>query len=223
MEAMRELVFVFTIQLGLLGCAHATTVIKPVGCDFNPRLQAQRSAELVKIAAEDQADRDGSYDSIDWNKVSKKDLKRRIRVATIFAEGCFLNASDYASAAIVYQHGVTADHFYQAFVWANHAVKMGDASQRWLTAAALDRYLVKIGQKQLFGTQLSRSGDGKWCIQPVERAFPEAIRMEYVKLSVKDQIARVLKGIGSDQSSEDVLDCEPALKPSPQGTVPGFW
>lgn len=36
----------------------------------------------------------------------------------------------YASAATVYQHGTTADHYYQAFVWANDAVKLGDTSQR---------------------------------------------------------------------------------------------
>lgn len=102
-------------------------------------------------------------------------------------------------------------------------MKLGETSQLWWTAAALDRYLVKIGQKQLFGTQLSRSNSEKWCLQPVEPTFPEALRIKYVKLSVKDQIARTLKGVRSTQSPEDVKNCGPSLSPSPKGSVPGFW
>jgi hypothetical protein len=217
------LLLVMTLQLLQIGCAHAQTAIQPVGCEANPKLQAAKSAELIKLAEEDQADRAGSYDSVDWNKVNPRDLQRRIQVATIFAEGCFKIASDYASAATIYQHGNTAGHYYQAFIWANEAVKLGDTSQVWWTAAALDRYLVKVGQRQLFGTQLSRNNSEKWCVQPVEPSFPDSLRLKYVKFSVKDQIARTLKGIGSTQSPEDVKDCEPPLSPSPKGSVPGFW
>ena len=206
-----------------MACAHATVAIQPVGCEANPQRQAERSAELVTIAQEDQADRALPYDAIDWNKVNPRDLQRRIRVATIFAEGCFQKASDYASAATVYQHGVTADHYYQAFVWAHDAVQLGDVSQRWWMAAAADRYLVKIGFKQLFGTQISRDSSEKFCLQPVEASFPESLRIEYVRFSVNEQIANTLKGIGSKQSPKDVKDCEPALKASPRGTMPGFW
>ncbi|MEN0060218.1 MAG: hypothetical protein AAGB31_15375 [Bdellovibrio sp.] len=205
------------------GCAHATMAIQPVGCEANPQLQAQRSAELEAIAKEDQADRVGSFESLDWNKVNSRDLQRRIRVAAIFAEGCFKGSDDYASAATVYQHGTTADHYYQAFIWANKAVQLGDQSQLWWTAAALDRYLVKMGQKQLFGTQLSKNTSEKWCVQAVESSFPEATRIKYVKLSVKEQIANTLKGMGSSQNPAEVPVCNPSLKPSPQGTIPGFW
>lgn len=177
----------------------------------------------MKIANEDQEDRSGSYDTIDWEKVSARDLKRRIRAATIFAEGCFKEAPDYASAAIVFQHGETADHYFQAFIWANESVKLGDASQMWLTAAALDRDLVSIGHKQLFGTQMSRGSPQDWCIQPVEPSFPGELRIEYVKFNLEDQIAYTLKAMGSPQSPSDVKDCEPSLKPSPKGSVLGFW
>ncbi len=43
--------------------------------------------------------RSGGFDSTDWTKVNPRDLQRRIQVATIFAEGCFKIAADYASAA----------------------------------------------------------------------------------------------------------------------------
>lgn len=203
------------------GCAHAATQLET--CESNPSLQKEKSAELLRIVEEDQADRAGPYDSVDWNKVNPRDLKRRIRVAGIFAEGCFKSASDYASAALVFQHGTTADHYYQAFLWANEAVKLGDEAQRWLTAAGLDRYLVKIGQRQLFGTQFSKDASGNFCIQPVEPSFPESRRIEFIKRNLKENTAHVLKGIGFKQSPEDIKDCVPALIRSPNGTLPGFW
>lgn len=218
-----QLLFLISLQFTSVACAHTKMAVQPVGCEGNPKLQAEKSTELIKLAQEDQVDRAGSFDSVDWNKVNPRDLQRRIQVATIFAEGCFASASDYASAATIYQHGNTAGHFYQAFIWANEAVKLGDSSQLWWMAAALDRYLVKIGQKQLFGTQLSKNNSEKWCVQSVEPSFPESLRIKYVKFSVKDQIARTLKGLGSSQAPDDVKDCYPKLKPSPRGTVPGFW
>lgn len=218
-----KIIYLIILQISLLSCAHAAPLIQPVGCDQNPKLQGERSAELIKLTEQDQKDRSTPFELTDWNKVNPRDLQRRIRVATIFAEGCFQSSADYASAATIYQHGVTADHYYQAFVWANQAVKLGDKSQVWWTAAALDRYLVKIGQKQLFGTQLSKNTSGKWCVQSVEPSFPESVRMKYVKFSVKEQIAHTLKGIGSSQAPDQVMDCDLTLKPSPQGTVPGFW
>ena len=212
------------------GSALAEAATQSETCEFSPRLQSEKSAELLRIAREDQADREGPVDSIDWNKVMPRDLARRIKVASIFAEGCFKSAADYASAAIVFQHGTAADHFYQTFIWANKAVQLGDESQRWLTAAGIDRYLVKIGQKQLFGTQFSKDpteiakgAAGKWCLQPVEPSFPEPRRIEFIKRNLKDNTAHVLKGIGASQTVEETKDCEPALKASPRGTVPGFW
>jgi hypothetical protein len=214
----------------LAGCAHIAAATQMETCESNLTLQKEKTAELIRIVQEDQADRSGPYGSINWSKVNLRDLSRRIQVATIFAEGCFKIASDYASAAMVFQHGTTPDHFYQTFHWANQAVKLGDESQRWLTGAGLDRYLAKIGHKQLLGTQfskdpneLSRGSDGKWCLQPVEPTFPETLRIEYIKRNLKDNIAHVLKEIGSNQSPEEIKDCNPALKSSPKGTVPGFW
>ena len=218
----RHFSLLITSVLALASCAHASNPLAE-GCDDNPAVQKERSAELVKIEQEDQADRSGPYDSIDFSKVNPRDLRRRIRVAAIFAEGCFTTASDYKSAALVFQHGTTADHFYQAFLWANQALKRGDESQRWLTAAGLDRYLVKIGQKQLFGTQFSKDSAGRWCIQPVESTFPESRRKEYTKKTLGDIIAATLKGIGAAQDPKQVRDCEPALRSSPAGAVPGFW
>ena len=233
----RRLSILLVLLCSFNGCASAQSgsapteaATQPETCEFSPRLQSEKSAELLRIVQEDQADRAGPVDSIDWSKIAPRDLARRIKVASIFAKGCFKSAADYASAAMVFQHGAAADHFYQTFIWANKAVQLGDESQRWLTAAGIDRYLVKIGQKQLFGTQfskdpteISKGTAGRWCLQPVEPSFPESRRIEYIKINLKDNTAHVLKGIGATQTVEETKLCEPALKASPRGTVPGFW
>ena len=203
------------------------------GCSHFPQHSETcetKSAQLVQIEEQDQADRAGPIDSIDWNKVSPRDTARRIQIATIFAEGCFKKASDYAAAALVFQHGNNAAHFYQTFIWASKAVQLGDESQRGLTAAGLDRYLVSSGQKQLFGTQfgkgpteMKRGAAGKWCLQPVEPSFPESLRMDYLKRNLNDNTTQVLKALGATQTLRETQVCEPALRSSPKGTVPGFW
>ena len=210
------------MTLALFGCAHAPTP-KLEMCESSSRLQDERSAELFRIEKEDQADRQGPFDSINWSKVAPRDLQRRVRVAQIFAEGCFKNASDYASAAMVFQHGETADHFFQAFLWAREAVKRGDESLRSLVAAALDRYLVQIGQKQLFGTQFFSNDGRKLCIQPVESTFPDSQRIKYVRFNLKEEIKASLKAFGAKQTPKETQECSSGLKPSPHGTVPGFW
>jgi hypothetical protein len=219
---MRHQFYIFVLST-VINIAIAHAFAPPETCEFNTKLQAEKSAELRRLETEDQADRSGSFDQIDWSKVTPRDLQRRIAVAGIFAEGCFKTAGDYASAALIFQHGTTADHFYQTFIWANQAVKLGDESQRWLTAAGLDRYLVKTGQKQLFGTQFSKAASGNFCIQPVEPSFPEAIRLKYIGKSLSENTAMVLKALGASQSPQAIRDCEPYLKATPRRTVPGFW
>ena len=49
-------------------------------CIEQPAVYASRSAELQEIYNADQADRTGSINSIDWSKVSPRDLARRVRV-----------------------------------------------------------------------------------------------------------------------------------------------
>lgn len=185
--------------------------------------QARRSQELKQLEEQDQADRKGPFESIDWEKVRPRDLERRIRVAAIFAEGCINSAADHGYAALIYQHGDSPGHFYQAFIWANKAVQLGDDSKRWLTAAALDRYLVKSGQKQLFGTQFGMNAAKNWCLEPLEKSFPEARRFEYLKMNLRESIAIFLNFYSSPLTPEDVQNCSTQLIDTPLGSVPGFW
>lgn len=196
-----------------------------ISCTGHPQLQKGMSARLQEIAKEDQADRALPWDKIDWSKVSPRDLARRIEVGEIFARGCFVSEADFGAAALVYQHGDTADHAYQAFVWSKRSVDLGgDAEQKWLMGAALDRYLTRIGQKQLFATQYARpAGETCFCLEPVEETFPDKMRVEYVKKNLSQAISGLKKLNQNASGCERAKFCGTNLKASPRGTVPGFW
>ena len=210
--------------LFLTGCttvpqARANSTFKQ--CPDDPERQALRSQELRTLVKEDQDDRTAS---IDWVRVLPRDEARRKRIGEIFGEGCFKTAEDYAAAALVYQHGNIPDHFFQTYIWAKRAVELGDPSQKRLMAMGIDRYLVNIGHKQLFATQASKpSMNDCWCLEEVEKSFPEKKRVELAQKSLAEMLQWV------DSLNKDQPTCKPAtfcakrFKDSPQGTVPGFW
>lgn len=201
------------------------SVINYEACPYQPALQIQRSKELQSLAETDQKVR------LEFEKLSqeerfqmmKDDLLRRRRVGEIMGEGCLKTAADFAAAALIYQHGDVPEHYFQSFVWANRAVQLGDQTQAHLAAAAIDRYLVSIGKKQLFASQ---GGAGLkpgacFCLQQTERSFPDARRKSYSGHSLQkgyEMLAIVNKGKKCPN-----VECSAPLKPSPKGTVPGFW
>lgn len=194
-------------------------------------VQTQRSRELQKIRKADQADRawqvnleKGMQPSLKLlEKMNRNDLTRRMRVGEIFGEGCINSAADYEAAFIVYQHGNTSAHYFQAFLWAKEALSLG-SPVKGEVAMAIDRYLVSIGHKELFGTQAAQPIlGGCWCIQPIEESFPESIRDEYRGGSNAAYTGLAYLKVLNKGSSCPAAFCDTKLSPSPRGTVPGFW
>ncbi len=57
------------------------------------------------------------------------------------------------------------------------AVARGKAEANWIAAATLDRYLMKIGQPQIYGTQYTRSKERGATMDPYDRALiPDSLR-----------------------------------------------
>ena len=157
-------------------------------------------------------------------EVARRDVVRRQRIGEIFGEGCFSKAEDYAAAALVYQHGDVPDHFYQTFLWSKRAVELGDENQKRMMALGIDRYLVNIGQKQLFGSQATLPDfkpETCWCLQKIEQSFPDKRRKEIAGKSLSEAFLW-LKELNQGKTCQS-LECAAELKPSPKGTVPGFW
>ncbi|MCD6040112.1 MAG: Uncharacterized protein K0S27_1512 [Gammaproteobacteria bacterium] len=204
-----------------------TDYLQDVTCVNNAVKQQARSKELQKLANADQRDRDNwmRMRSPEIMAVSRNDIKRRKRVGEIFGEGCLKSANDYYAAALIYQHGDTPDHYYQTYLWATHAAALGNIEGKPLAAMAIDRYLVSIGKKQLFGSQFFAAGAPSpnqcYCMQPVEPSFSDRFRKKYSGYSLReryDLLASINKG-------KDCLniECNSQLQNTPKGSVPGLW
>lgn len=190
-------------------------------CSNDSEKQENRSKELQSIKVEDQKDR---IPPINWDEVSSRDELRRKRVAEIFAEGCFSSTEDYLAAALVFQHGNVADHFFQTFLWAKRAFDLGEKKASHLMALGIDRYLVNLGKKQLFGSQAFKPGPHDcWCLDQVEPTFSEDMRRKYFSKTIEDQISWI-QALNKDNSKcENTKFCNRDLSDTPNGTVPGFW
>jgi len=199
-----------------------TAKIPFVSCRDDAGKYKARSKELQNILAADQADRP---DNALKPGAQLRDRERRKRVGSIFGEGCFKEARDFAAAALVFQHGDQPDHFMQTFLWAKRAVELRDASQQVLMAWGIDRYLLNIGHKQLFGSQFLKQNaldpGGCWCLNQTEAAFPDTMRLKYIGHDYQHQLESLnVLNVGL---SCPLVECTESLAPSPAGTIPGFW
>ena len=110
--------------------------------------------KLEEIFQEDQVDRDRVYESPDEvAKLRKRDAARRKTVSVMMELGEVKTKNDLYHTAVIFQHGESAQDFMNAHRLATMSGLLGHRTARWLVAASLDRYLMKIGRPQVYGTQ----------------------------------------------------------------------
>lgn len=196
-------------------------------CVDNLKLQQARSRELQQLVIADQLDRKENASTLidkNWDKINKRDLARRKRVGEIFGEGCFKSSKDYLAAAFIYQHGDIPDHYYQTYIWAKRAAELGDENGKGMAALAIDRYLISIGKKQLFGSQFYieklKPNEECFCREAVEPSFPDSLRVAYSGITLKKRYDRDVEFLGLKHCPEK---CSATLKPTLKGDVPGLW
>lgn len=143
-----------------------------------PTVTISDNTEMKAILDADQADREKQ--PIDWNIVAAADEKRQIRTRALLAANQLHTGQDYLAASFIFQHGRTSDACLLAHALAMVAVGKGNAEAIWIASATLDRYLLNVGQKQIFGTQFSRTGTpGGWTQEPYDRTLiSDALRQE---------------------------------------------
>jgi hypothetical protein len=135
------------------------------------------SAKMKTIFAEDQRVR--MVGKVDWKVVGKTDEERRAETRKLLASGSLHTGKDYEEAAFVFQHGNTPQDYLLAHTLAMIAVSKGEPTAIWIEAATLDRYLEKIGQKQIFGTQYSMDAQHHWTQEPYDRELiSDALRRQ---------------------------------------------
>ncbi len=190
------------------------------------------SLELKKLYNEDQSDRSNftQSDEKQLMEMLKHDRTRLKRVAEIFAKGCLKSAEDYLNAATVFQHGDVPDHFYQTYLWSKKAFDMGLENAGQMAGNGIDRYLMNIGQKQLFGGQAATDPNKTdidvnkrcFCLWPIESSFPDS-RRTALKFKTKAQILQWLKEMNKDRKGCTDTFCKVTAKSTLKGSIPGVW
>jgi hypothetical protein len=128
---------------------------------------------LKELYDADQADRQvqPGRASIDWAAVRERDVARRRRVRELIESGGATTGGDYGHAAMVFQHGDTPDDILMAHILAVTAIGKGNLGARWLAAASLDRFLMRVAQPQVFGTQYNMMEGQPWTQDPYNRSL----------------------------------------------------
>lgn len=194
---------------------------EPKSCTESENVYQKYSRELQRIAEADQADRNRHTN---MHIIEQRDLKRRIRVAELFAKDCLRSSADYAAAALVFQHGSTPDHFLQTYIWAKKAVELGDKHQQRLMTLGLDRYLVNTGHRQLFATQaLKPNTERCWCLAQTEPSFPKNLKIKYSGRSLQDEINWLQSLNKNEKDCSKVIYCKQKLKPTTKNVTFGLW
>jgi hypothetical protein len=166
-----------------------------VALDWEPnRLYTARDSdisniEMEAIYKEDQRVR--TVGKIDGEMVNKTDAERREQTRRLLAIGSLHTGKDFEEAAVVFQHGDSANDYLLAHTLAMIAMSKGDATAVWIAAATLDRYLWKAGQKQVFGTQYSGDAKHEFTQEPYDRELvSDALREQ---LGVPSQALQVMQ------------------------------
>jgi hypothetical protein len=121
-----------------------------------PVQEAGGHPELLRLVAEDQAARRNMPASPTPEFVQQfheRDRQRRQRVDELLAAGAAKTGPDFHAAALVFQHGDTLEDFARARELAAEAARRGHPAALRLTALAWDRWLMKAGRPQRFGSQ----------------------------------------------------------------------
>ncbi|HEX7693319.1 MAG TPA: hypothetical protein VF409_02455 [Sphingomonas sp.] len=144
---------------GMLVLDRAGPAERPIACDPQANYPIDQhwrtNAEMTAIFDSDQSDRQSPV--IEWSAVGSRDLARKGRTKALLDAGLLASGDDYYHAAFVFQHGSEPNDYLLAHTLAMIAVARGRPDANWIAAATLDRYLQRIGQKQIFGTQFTYS------------------------------------------------------------------
>jgi len=126
------------------------------------------NVELSQIHYNDQKDRQKDYFETDWDEVSKNDSLRRLRVMQLIKLKKLHTSKDYRHAAMIFQHGGDSTSYKMAMNLMKKSIELNPNADKWLLAAATDRYLLSIGKPQIYGTQYHKNGDEPWKLADID-------------------------------------------------------
>lgn len=141
-----------------------------------PKVAVTDNQEMTAIFVSDQSARDHPT-TIDWKVLWPADKARRAQTQALLDAQKLSSADDFYHAAYVFQHGNEAEDCLKAHALAVIATARGKREATWIAAATLDRYLQRIGQPQVYGTQFLHPQGQKWTQEPYRRdLLSDAVR-----------------------------------------------
>jgi hypothetical protein len=182
-------------MLALWGIAlRPLLILNPAQAQSPATKLPEDNKELKRLCAEDQSDRTPPEGKpIDWVVVGPRDKARLKRVKEIYAQNLLQTADDYDCAATVLIHGDAPEDVLLAHEFWVVAISKGKNDQDTLSfaAASEDRYLMKIGRPQRFGTQLRSEGNGPIMLYTVDTGVTDDLRRVMLGHSLAEIKARV--------------------------------
>ena len=158
------------------------------------------NAELIEIYRNDQADR--QVDNIDWAVVAKRDSLREVRIYELLDSNLVRTSHDYHNAAMIFQHGGDSTAYGMAVKLMRKSIELDPSANKWLLAAAIDRYRLSKDEPQIYGTQYHKLDDNPWRLAEIDTTvISDEERMEYGVETLAQQRERV-KRMNQKQLSE---------------------
>lgn len=147
--------------------------------------------ELQNLYQADQEDRQNfhTYGIEERQSLQERDQIRKLRALQIMDTQQDLSGMDYFHAAMIFQHGNMLEDYWMAYSLAKKSVDLGCCHNKWLMAAAYDRWCMFQGKPQKYGTQLINKGDG-WQIWETDPLTTDAEREELYVPSLAEQEKR---------------------------------
>lgn len=122
--------------------------------------------------------------NINWDNseettnLSNNDLKRRIYAKYLLENELLKTKHDYYYAAMIFHHSNDVSDLALAVSLSHLSMELGSLDGRWLYARSLDRFLLKIGRPQKFGTQFDKR-NGKWVLCKYDKTTTDKERKLY--------------------------------------------
>ena len=139
-------------------------------------------AELYKADQDERNVDPSKVTTLDWNAIGARDSLRLAKAHDLLRSGVVRTSHDYLRAALLFQHGESADDFRLAYslAWIASSLDGSNKEARWLSAAAWDRLLMKLGHPQWYGTQFDKaSAESKWRIDPIDESVTDEERASF--------------------------------------------
>jgi hypothetical protein len=163
-------------------------------------------SEIHQMFIDDQADRHGysrkEHSREEIQKMIERDEQRLKRTREIYYSGGLKTARDYYDASLLFQHSSVPDDYLLAHILSVVAISKGSKDARWLSAAALDRYLQSIKRKQVFGTQYFKNDKQAYIFDEYDQdLLTDAIR-KALDVPVKAEQQRDLEKMNAPQQDK---------------------